>query len=58
MTRVYKTEARSKRLISAYAAVSPEEGFAETFADYIRTPAAVAAKCPASCQCLGELLGY
>jgi hypothetical protein len=52
----YKAELRARNLISTYAAVSVEEGFAETFSAYVLTPSAVAAKCPASCHCLDELL--
>jgi len=52
----YKAELRARNLISTYAAVSLEEGFAETFSAYVLTPSTVAVKCPASCRCLDELL--
>ena len=52
----YKAELRARNLITTYAAISLEEGFAETFSAYVLTPSAVAVKCPASCHCLDELL--
>src|SRR5438309_530788 len=49
---VYKVQSKARHLVSAYAAVSVEEGFAEAYSYYVRQPA-ILEKCdPQSRQCL------
>ena len=53
---IYRTQRSAHHLISQYAAVSVQEGFAEAFSFYIRDQACLAKADPLSCVYLTSLL--